>query len=161
MRHVVEILLTSAIVARNDGLFVLRLNWLLGAKMRRVKKVVLVDQDEFTRYMMQEIATTLEIEVVIASTCDEVCDVVSADPEEFGLILVDLQLPKTVEAATTKDIRRPQNDPMRNIPIVAVTADLSEKTEQDFKNIGVDGVTSKPITPGQLLGLIDKYCVAA
>ena len=52
-------------------------------------------------------------------------------------------------------------DPPSGGPIVAVTADAAYHDEAVVKQLGMGGFASKPVTHGQLLNLIDRYCAAA
>ena len=124
-------------------------------------KVLLIEDDEFTRFMMREIISGLGVEVEIASNGDEGCRTLADRPEEFGLVLMDLHMPVMSGIDAARRIRSEISDDHRHIPIIAVTADVTYHDASRVRKLGMDGFTSKPVSPGTLLSLIDQYCAAA
>lgn len=129
--------------------------------MNNPRKVLLVENDEFTRYMMREIITALGVEVGIAENGQTCIDMVSSAPSEYGLILMDLHMPLLSGIDATKKIREAPMNPPNNVPIIAVTADAAYHDEAVVKKLGMDGFTPKPVSPGRILKIIDKFCTAA
>lgn len=129
--------------------------------MRNLRKVLLVENDEFTRYMMREIILALGVDVEIAEDGQESIEILNNAPNEFGLVLMDLHMPRVSGIDATRKIREAPLDPPQSLPIVAVTADVSYHDDAVVKQLGMNGFASKPVTPGQLLNLIDKFCAAA
>ncbi|WP_299627250.1 response regulator [uncultured Tateyamaria sp.] len=125
------------------------------------KKVLLVEDDEFTRFMMKEIIATLGVDVEIATNGQDGCDVIAAAPESFGLILMDLHMPQMSGIDATRQIRALPANPPCDVPIIALTADVTYHDTMRVKKLGMNGFASKPVTPGQLLALIDEHCSAA
>lgn len=129
--------------------------------MNNPRKVLLVENDEFTRYMMREIIVALGVDVEIAEDGQASIDMLSSAPNEYGLVLMDLHMPRVSGVEATRQIRAAPVDPPSSLPIVAVTADVAYHDDAIVKGLGMNGFAPKPVTPGQLLKLIDKYCVAA
>lgn len=129
--------------------------------MSNPRKVLLVENDEFTRYMMREIILALGVDVEIAVDGQESLDILTKAPGAFGLVLMDLHMPRVSGIDATRQIRGTSIDPPRNVPIIAVTADVAFHDDSIVRELGMNGFASKPVTPGQLLNLIDKFCAAA
>ncbi|WP_264211954.1 response regulator [Leisingera thetidis] len=129
--------------------------------MNNPRKVLLVENDEFTRYMMREIILALGVNVEIAEDGQESVEILTNAPNEFGLVLMDLHMPRVSGIEATRQIRQTPLNPPSNVPIIAVTADVSYHDDTIVKELGMNGFASKPVTPGQLLKLIDKFCAAA
>ncbi|MEP3440962.1 MAG: response regulator [Sulfitobacter sp.] len=129
--------------------------------MTTAKKILLVEDDYFTRFMMQEIIDTLGIEVDIAKDGQEGCDRLDQSPEDYALVLMDIHMPNLSGIDATQIIRKKPNDPPRNIAIIAVTADVQYHDKVAVTKHGMDGFIAKPITAGELNSLIDQYCRAA
>ncbi|MEO0400768.1 MAG: response regulator [Pseudomonadota bacterium] len=125
------------------------------------KKVLLVEDDEFTRFMMKEIIATLGVDVEIARNGSEGCTALIADPDEFGLVLMDLHMPEMSGIDATRQIRESVVNPPRDVPIIAVTADVNYHDDARIEQLGMNGFASKPVSPGHLLNLINRYCTAA
>lgn len=128
--------------------------------MTYVNKVLLIEDDEFTRFMMREIITGLGAEVEIASNGADGCRVLRENPADFGLVLMDVHMPVMSGIEATSKIRTDLDDPSRKVPIIAVTADVNFHSTARISELGMDGYTSKPVSPGTLLSLIDQYCAA-
>lgn len=131
------------------------------SKLVAVKKILLVEDDYFTRFMMQEIIDTLGIEVDIAENGQEGCELLDKSPGDYGLVLMDIHMPKLSGVDATQIIRQKPNDPPRNVAIIAVTADEQYHHKSVVSKHGMDGFIAKPITAVELNGLIDRYCGAA
>jgi len=129
--------------------------------MAAAKKILLVEDDYFTRFMMQEIIDTLGIEVDIAKNGREGCEQLDKSPEDYGLVLMDIHMPKLSGVDATQIIRQKPNDPPRNVAIIAVTADEEYHSNSTVSKHGMDGFIAKPVTAVELNGLIDRYCKAA
>lgn len=125
------------------------------------KKVLLVEDDEFTRFMMKEIIATLGVVVDLARDGDEGCKALRDRPGEYGLVLMDLHMPGMSGIEAARAIRHLESDPPRTVPIIAVTADVNFHDDARVEELGMNGFESKPVSPGRLMNLIDQYCVAA
>ncbi|WP_299376601.1 response regulator [uncultured Tateyamaria sp.] len=129
--------------------------------MTERKKVLLVEDDEFTCFMMQEIIGTLGVDVEVATNGTEGFDALSKSPGAFGLVLMDLHMPVLSGIDAARKIRKLAKNPPREVPIIAVTADVNYHDDARIEQLGMNGFASKPVSPGQLLALIDRYCAAA
>lgn len=127
--------------------------------MKKLKRVLLVEDDEFTRFMMQEIITTLGVDVVIAADGKDAVDVLVQDPDTFGLILMDLHMPNLSGIEASQQIRKNEDERVNGMPIIALTADVNYHDDSVVESFGMNGFAVKPITPGQLLGVIEQHCL--
>ncbi len=128
--------------------------------MTYANKVLLIEDDEFTRFMMREIISGLGAKVEIASNGDEGCRLLEDQPDAYGLVLMDLHMPVMSGIDATKRIRKDLDAPPRRVPIIAVTADITYHNASRVEELGMNGYASKPVSPGTLLSLIDRYCAA-
>lgn len=77
--------------------------------------------------------------------------------EKYDIILMDLQMPVMDGYEATIAIRAGQSGiNSKDIPIIAVTADVMESTKERVKEIGMDHYLSKPVTKEQLFETIQK-----
>lgn len=126
--------------------------------MKTSKKILLVEDDEFTRFMMRQITTALDVDVDLAHDGQEGVEQLSRNPQAYGVILMDIHMPRLDGLESTRCIRAMQNDPPRNVPIIAVTTDTRYHDSKLISDFGMDGFLSKPVTAGELRGLVDQYC---
>ena len=113
-------------------------------------KVLLVEDIEDTRLFMR-----IELEeqgfIVLEAENGQVA-VETAVREKPDVILMDLTLPLMDGFTATKLIR--QNDALKNIPIIAITAHKEDDFRADAKASGFDAYVTKPIDVNWLKGLI-------
>ena len=113
-------------------------------------KVLLVEDVEDTRLFMR-----IELEeqgfIVLEAENGQVA-VDMAAREKPDVILMDLTLPLMDGFTATKLIR--QNDALKNIPIIAITAHKEDDFRADAKASGFDAYVTKPIDVNWLKGLI-------
>ena len=113
-------------------------------------KVLLVEDFEDTRLFMR-----LELEeqgfIVFEAENGKVA-VETAIREKPDVILMDLTLPLMDGFTATKLIR--QNDELKNVPVIAVTAHKENDFRSDAKASGFDAYVTKPIDVNWLKDLI-------
>ncbi|MEX0366578.1 MAG: response regulator [Ruegeria sp.] len=126
-----------------------------------LKKILLAEDDGFTQYMMGEILNTLGYEFDIAKDGVECEEFVSANPDEYGVILMDIHMPRISGVEATNSIRNHETDPPKNIPIIAVTADSDYHDDLTIQNSGMNGYLKKPINASEINEVIDRYCSIA
>jgi two-component system cell cycle response regulator DivK len=113
-------------------------------------KVLLVEDFDDTRLFMR-----LELEeqgfIVFEAENGQVA-VDTAAREKPDVILMDLTLPLMDGFTATKLIR--QNDELKNVPIIAITAHKEDDFRADAKASGFDAYVTKPIDVNWLKELI-------
>ncbi|HSL53864.1 MAG TPA: response regulator [Pyrinomonadaceae bacterium] len=113
-------------------------------------KVLLVEDFDDTRLFMR-----LELEeqgfIVFEAENGQVA-VETAAREKPDVILMDLTLPLMDGFTATKLIR--QNDELKNVPIIAITAHKENDFRSDAKASGFDAYVTKPIDVNWLTELI-------
>lgn len=74
---------------------------------------------------------------------------------QYNLVMTDIQMPETDGFELVKQIRDMQNQTLRNIPVIALSAN-SEKKENDYLEAGFTAYLGKPFTSGDLLKLLSQ-----
>ncbi|MDP2996884.1 MAG: ATP-binding protein [Bryobacterales bacterium] len=74
---------------------------------------------------------------------------------EFALVLMDIQMPVLDGLETTRRIRR--TDPLRNLPIVAMTAHAMTGDRERCLEAGMNAYVSKPVNPAHLIATVESY----
>lgn len=122
----------------------------MGDKDSRDLKVLLVEDFEDTRLVMR-----LQLEdkgfIVFEAENGQVA-VERAIREKPDVILMDLTLPLMDGFAATKLIR--QNEELKNVTVIAVTAHQEDDFRSDAKASGFDAYVTKPIDVNWLKDLI-------
>ena len=79
--------------------------------------------------------------------------------ERFDLILMDMEMPELDGIGATRAIRQSLG-PMRDVPIIAVTANALESEAQRCRDAGMNDHLTKPIDRTALLAAIGRWTVA-
>jgi CheY-like chemotaxis protein/HPt (histidine-containing phosphotransfer) domain-containing protein len=74
---------------------------------------------------------------------------------DFSLVLMDIQMPVLDGLETARRIRR--TDPLRNLPIVAMTAHAMTGDRERCLEAGMNAYVSKPLNPAHLIATVESY----
>jgi CheY-like chemotaxis protein len=103
--------------------------------------ILLVDDDENTRYLMRLELEQREYRVIEAEDGERA--VMLAQQELPDIILMDISLPRMDGLEATKLIRNKER--IHKVPIVAVTAHQESDVRKGAKASGFDAYVTKPI----------------
>ena len=84
----------------------------------------------------------------------------AAEREEFGAVLMDIQMPEMDGFEATAAIRKRELENGRHVPIVAMTAHALKGDEERCIASGMDAYISKPIRSAQLYEVLERMLVA-
>ncbi len=122
------------------------------------KKILLAEDDAFTRYMMEAVFNALGYEYDIASDGEECQKLILADPDIYGVVLMDLHMPNVSGVEAAQAIRAHPDTPLRDIPIIAVTAEDDHLDEDVIEANGMNGHLKKPIIASEVNAVVEQYC---
>lgn len=110
------------------------------------KKILLAEDNEFNREIACSILEDAGFMIKTVEDGDEAIEAVrNAQPGDYDLILMDIQMPKVDGYTATREIRNLPGDIGPNIPIIAVTANAFEEDRKEAIKSGMNGHISKPI----------------
>ena len=122
--------------------------------MKRPK--ILVVDDLFTnRILIRELLRSMELEFKMAENGKEAIDCLFS--ETFDIVLMDIEMPVMNGLETTKYIREVMPLPIKNIPIIALTAHNPKLFFEDFKETGFNNILTKPYSLKRLQDLINSF----
>ena len=120
------------------------------------KKILVVEDNAMNQMVVKMITKKwLNTKVDYAFNGEEALHLMNSI--KYDIVLMDLQMPVMDGYEATIEIRKGNsgmND--KNIPIVAVTADVMETTKDRVKEIGMNYYLSKPINKDTLYEIIQK-----
>lgn len=74
----------------------------------------------------------------------------------FDIVLMDLKMPGMNGFEVTKLIRNSKNESVKNIPVIALTADFSIQDKEQCDAYGINDFILKPYSPDELLSKLIK-----
>ena len=112
-------------------------------------------------HMVQEIAMELlsnaGFSVSLADDGDVAVETLrTAAPDQFDLVLMDIQMPVMDGYTATRQIRALENPALAGVPILAMTANAFDEDRRRAMESGMNGFLSKPIVIGDLVQELHK-----
>ncbi|MFT4606984.1 MAG: signal transduction histidine kinase [Gammaproteobacteria bacterium] len=118
-------------------------------------KILLVEDKEINRLLMQEVLANMQVEVTVAVNGAEAFN--EAKKKKFDCILMDCQMPVMDGYQATRKIR--QIDSYRQVPIIALTADAQDGSQEKCLNAGMNGHITKPIELDNLYSTLSQWII--
>ena len=115
-------------------------------------RVLLAEDNEFNRMLIERVLRTLNCEVDLAPTGREA--VRKFHQGKYDLVLMDCHMPDLDGLEATRQIRSTEGS-NRRVPILAITAGTVPGVRQACLSAGMDDFISKPIDPSALLAALE------
>ena len=128
----------------------------LGEIKGRLKgaRVLLVEDNEMNQEVAQDILQEAGIAVRVANDGQEALEILELD-RQFDAVLMDMQMPR-MDGVTAMQVIR-QNPNMRELPVIAMTANALPEDRQRCIEAGMVDYIAKPINVGVLFATLDKW----
>ena len=129
------------------------------AKLKGLKdiKVLIVDDMVINQLLVKTIIEDIGFETEIAKNGKIAVNLL--EKNNYDLILMDLQMPEMNGWEATKHIRNKMKLPKSATPIIALTADITEKNIIKCQEIGMDAYVCKPINETDLLQKVTQLII--
>ena len=118
-----------------------------------VKTVLIVEDNELNMKLFNDLLEAHGYRVLQTREGLSALDI--AREHKPDLILMDIQLPEVSGIEVTKWLK--EDDDLRSIPVVAVTAFAMKGDEQKIREGGCEGYISKPISVASFLSTINSF----
>jgi len=123
-------------------------------EMKQSVRLLLAEDNPVNLKLATLILTKAGYTVTSARNGEETVDSLTAAPDDFDLILMDVQMPKMDGLEATKELRkRGYND----IPIVAMTANAMKGDREICIEAGMNDYITKPIKREIVFQIIEKW----
>ncbi len=116
------------------------------------KRILIVDDSKINLKVANQIIKPYNFNVKMVESGYECLEAIETGT--FDLILMDIMMPKMNGVET---LRRLKSIEGFDIPVVALTADAIEGTDEKYLNAGFDAYLSKPIDRYELDRVLNKY----
>ncbi len=131
------------------------------------KQHVISDFSAYTILVVDDIEINLEIVVALlsatginvdtASSGKEAVEKVRSNPDQYALILMDMQMPEIDGLQATQMIRKLDLPQAAQVPIIAMTANVFREDIELCLKAGMNGHLGKPINVKEVLDVLEKY----
>jgi two-component system, sensor histidine kinase and response regulator len=121
------------------------------------KKVLVAEDNVVSQQVARRFLEAIGCNVMVVE--DGAAAVDACARQEFGLVLMDLQMPKMDGIQATQEIRR-QERPGRHVPILALTAKSASDELARCTAAGMNGLLTKPLDIARLRQTLDRFGLA-
>ncbi len=119
-------------------------------------RVLVVDDDELSREMMDMMLRDRGFEVQQATDGDEAVAAMEAVPEGwFDAIIMDMRMPRMSGDEAARAIRALPRADVADLPIIAMTADAFEEAHRRAREAGMTAHITKPLNMVELFSLLE------
>ncbi len=125
-----------------------------GLRGIRGAHILLAEDNEINQQVAKELLKSIGIQVAIVNTGQEVLEVL--DKYSYDAILMDVQMPVMDGRTAAREIRK-REDVVKDIPIIALTANAMVDDKEKSIEAGMNDHVNKPIDPEELYHTLIKW----
>lgn len=119
------------------------------------KKVLVAEDSSVIQNLTKRILQFQNFDITSVRDGQQVIDAV--EKENYDVILMDINMPKMNGMECSRAIRDMQDQQKAKVPIIAISGNAMNYSEEDFKNAGINEFIQKPIDFDQLVETVQKY----
>jgi len=123
------------------------------------KNILLVEDVEINREIVIALLEDYNINITEAENGWEAFDKICAHPEFFDLIFMDIHMPGVDGYESTKLIRAIDNPHAKEIPIIAMTANVFKEDVANCLAAGMNSHIGKPLDFDEVMAILNKYLI--
>jgi CheY-like chemotaxis protein len=115
------------------------------------RRLLLAEDVEINREIVITLLEPTELEIDCAASGAEAVAMFSAAPDRYDMIFMDMQMPEMDGLEATRFIRSLDSEKAREIPIVAMTANVFREDVEKCLEAGMNDHLGKPLDMGEVL----------
>ena len=119
--------------------------------------ILLAEDVEINREIVIALLEPTGLAIDCAENGAEAVEMFVANPEKYGMIFMDLQMPEMDGLTAARTIRASDIARAKEIPIVAVTANVFKEDIDKCLEAGMNGHIGKPLDFNEVIATLDKY----
>ena len=118
-------------------------------------KILIVDDIFSNRLLLSSTLDSIGIKSKMVDNGQKAIE--SLQEDDFGMVLLDIEMPVMNGIETAKYIREEMSDNYNKLPIIALTAHNPEEYGKKINEAGFNEILSKPYSVEKLGNIIEKY----
>lgn len=118
------------------------------------KKILIVDDDQRNIFALTAVLKAKKYSCVSAGSAQQGFDMIAKDGS-IAVVLMDMMMPDMDGYQAMAKMQ--QDDVLKKIPVIAVTAQAMVGDRERCLNAGAKGYVSKPVNVDELVILLNKY----
>lgn len=119
------------------------------------KRILIAEDNKINFFVVSKFLSKWGINVSHAINGKEAIDLI--DKNEYDLILMDLHMPEMDGIEATKLLRESENEAIKDLPVIALTAAIMSEHEDKIKNLSFNDYILKPFKPKELYDKILRH----
>ena len=121
--------------------------------MEKANEILIIDDDSKNIFALSAVLKSKKYPCVSAMSADQGLKILSAN-KNIGVVLMDMMMPEMDGYEAIGKMK--SNEELKNIPVIAVTAQAMVGDREKCVKAGADGYISKPVNVDELLRLLNK-----
>ena len=118
------------------------------------KKIIVAEDSSVIQNLTKKILSQLNFQIVSVKNGQQVLDLL--EKEMYHLILLDIHMPIMDGMECARTIRKSSNQ-NKDIPIIAITGNANNYTEDEFEAAGINGFVPKPLNYDSLVEKVKQF----
>ena len=117
--------------------------------------VLIVEDNKINQMVLKKHLQNLGFTVTIAENGIQALEVLAS--KSFLLIFMDLQMPEMGGLECTREIRSSNDEKLAQVPIIAVTANVTDADRSNCEECGMNAFLEKPLNKQLLLSEVMRW----
>jgi CheY-like chemotaxis protein len=117
------------------------------------KRVLIAEDSSVIQNLARKILEFQNYDITAVKNGEQVLQIL--DKEEFDVLLLDINMPIMDGMECVQKIRQIENKTIAQMPVVAITGNAKNYSEEEFKAAGFNDVLVKPLNFDKLVEIVN------
>ncbi|WP_258104033.1 response regulator [Marinoscillum sp. MHG1-6] len=119
------------------------------------KKILVAEDSSVIQNLTRRILSLQNYKISSVKNGAQVLELLNKEP--FDLVLLDIHMPIMDGMECAQEIRKLPKDMNGAIPIIAITGNANNYSEDEFKRVGIDYFLPKPLNYDTLVETVNSF----
>ena len=124
--------------------------------MKNSMEILIIDDDSKNIFALSAVLKAKKLHCVSSQSAMEGFKILEDNPN-IGVVLMDMMMPEMDGYEAIKKMK--SSEKLKNIPVVAITAQAMTGDREKCLEAGADGYISKPVNIDELMEILNKIIV--